>query len=100
MKENYTHEQKVSYYKSRANDTSLTDSQRRFAKGFVTGAEDTAAAYTYNMPKNDSTLAFLKAEIPRRENGNKEFVNAAYNGYGQGTVSALKDMVARFKKES
>ena len=98
MDRNYTHKQKLAYYKQRANDSTLTPAQRKFAKGFITGAEDTFYAYTYNMPKDDKTLQFLKSEIPIMEKGNKKFVNATYNGYGQGTVSTLKDMVENWIK--
>jgi hypothetical protein len=96
--ENYTHGQKLAYYKKRAGDTALTPAQRKFAQGFVDGADDTTVAYTYNMPPDDKMLAFLKEELPRRDRENKEFVNAAYNGYGQGTVSALKELAARIER--
>ena len=97
MKTEYTHKQKLAYYKSRASDSALTASQRSFAQGFVNGADDTYHAYTFNTTAAELSK-FLKDEIPRREKENKTFVNPTYNGYGQGTVSALKDLAARTKK--
>jgi hypothetical protein len=90
--ENYTHKQKLAYYRARASDTSLKPAQRLFAQGFVNGANDTPGAY-----KNDTT-DFMKTEIPRMEKENKVFVNPKYNGYGQGSLSALKDIVQRRDK--
>ena len=99
MKNEYTHKQKLAYYKQRANDSSLTPAQRKFAKGFLDGADVTFYAYSYNLPRDNKTLQFYKAEIPILEKVNKEFVNATYNGYGQGSVSALKDMATKLEKE-
>jgi hypothetical protein len=89
MKTEYTHKQKIAYYKNRASDMSLKPSQRLFAQGFIDGANDTPYAY-----KRD-TLEFIQIEIPRMETENKVFVNPTFNGYGQGSLSALKDIVAR-----
>jgi len=93
MKTEYTHEQKLSYYKKRARDFSLTLPQRLFAQGFLDGADDSSHAY-----KRD-TIEFMKTEIPRIEKENMTFRNATFNGYGQGSLSALKDMVAKAEKK-
>ena len=97
MRKEYTHEQKLAYYKRRASDPALTTSQRRFALGFLDGADGTHAAYRYNTT-DEELRVFLKKEIPRMEQANKTFRNAAWNGYGQGELSALKDLAAELKR--
>jgi uncharacterized protein (DUF2126 family) len=43
----YSHEEKMKYYSSRANDNSLTEGQRQYAKDFIASIKDEA---TYVLP--------------------------------------------------
>jgi len=103
MKENFSYEQKIKYYQGRKDNKSLTFGQRKYAKSFLAGAEDSIVAWgkecNVGVPKAEYEKC-LSNEIEIQEKFYKTCDESpSYKAYGYGTILAKKELLRRSQRD-